>query len=119
MFMIQPEVIAKEFVADCEKLLNKKLVYMLVGSVRFKKYVEKKSDIDIFILADKGFIMPKEWLKIFDLMKEYGKKYWKVKKKMKMVSVVDIVVTPYPEVQKKIRRQLKRLKELKYVDGKI
>jgi len=117
--MIEPEAIAKEFVTDCEKLLNKKLVYMLVGSVRFKKYVERKSDIDILLLADKDFIMPKEWLKIIDLMDKYGKKYWKVRKKGKMVSVVDIVITPYPEVQSKTRRVLKRMKELKYTNNKI
>jgi hypothetical protein len=46
-------------------------------------------------------------------MKNYGKKYWKVKKKGKMVSVIDVMIIPYPEPQLKVRRQLKKMKELK------
>jgi hypothetical protein len=110
--MPSPEKIAGKFVEECERVLNKKLVYTFFGSVRFKKYVEKKSDIDIILLAERGFILPKEWLKIIGLMKAYGKKYWKVKKKKKMVSVIDVMIIPYPEPQLKIRRQLRKMKEL-------
>jgi hypothetical protein len=42
--MPSPEKIAEEFIKECERALNKKLVYTFFGSVRFKKYVEKKSD---------------------------------------------------------------------------
>jgi len=40
-FMPSPEKIAGKFVEECERVLNKKLVYTFFGSVRFKKYVEK------------------------------------------------------------------------------
>jgi predicted nucleotidyltransferase len=112
--MMPPEKIAEDFVSDCERILNKKLVYTIFGSVRFKKYVEKKSDIDILILADRGFILPKEWLKIIGLMDDYGRKYWKVRKKKRMVSVIDIMIIIYPKPQLKIRRKLRKMKELKY-----
>lgn len=75
--MPSPEKIAGKFVEECERVLNKKLVYTFFGSVRFKKYVEKKSDIDIILLAERVFILPKDnrsdeslWEKILESQEE-------------------------------------------------
>jgi len=108
---MKPEAIAEEFIRECERVLDKKLTYIIVGSVRKGRYVEGKSDIDVMIFAENGFIYPKEWLEIDKIRKKFGKKYWKVKKG-KMVSVIDIVITPYPDVQVRVREELKRIGEL-------
>ena len=100
---IDPKKLAGMFTSEAEKILSKKLMAFVGGSVAKGKYEAGKSDIDLIILARDGYLDANDYLKILELRKVYGEKYGTVWKVGRQTSIIDTVIIFSAEAQEKLK----------------
>lgn len=84
--------LAQQFVKELEAEFKIKFIYWIDGSVARGQYKEGKSDIDLIVLPDESCNYGEIALRMVNKIEEYGDKYGRVKKKGRMISIIDPMI---------------------------
>jgi len=107
-----PKVIAKKYIEKLEKIIGKKLIYRITGSVAKGSFKWGKSDIDIvFVCEDKKeYLLNRNYAEALKLANTFSKKYYfpikHLGNKDRKVDLIDILLTFSNKLQKVIREIL-------------